>query len=313
MATSSALPQPRPRKTSAANQLVTILSGPLPELPDAKVAEVAAELRRMRSDYAVAVWRHPGWCDLVGWVLRQVPTCDPTLAAVHAVRNADRAASDPDYARCLAAYVRQIARGCSTEVAPAQVEELTWDPPEEPCSGPRATASLVTEAGELLRLAGIAVTGRAWELIAPSIDIAVDWWDALASRSGEVGENLVVAARQSERTTGSDRLRANFDGPSARPLVALLVGGDQQGRWAREASGSEAGLLYWSLLSRRASAAGGRPPTPPAPVRRAWATHLAWIHRTLEPEPAGGEIPHGSDRAACTESDKAAQGVSTTS
>jgi len=286
MATSQNLPRPRPRKESPAKQLARILSGPLPELPEAKVAVVAAELRRMRSDRAVAVWQHPGWIELVGWIIRQVAASDPTLAAVHAVRNAGRAVKDPDYARCLAAYLRQVARSCSTEPAPSPAEELTWDPPEDPCSGPPATESLASEAAGLLEGAGITVTANTWDLIAPSIDIAVDWWANLSSRTGQVGTDLLVAARDSERITDGERLRANFDGPTARPLVALLVGGDQQGRWARASSGREAGLLYWALLVRDATMTGGPPPEPPVPVRRAWATLVAWIHRAMGPTAA---------------------------
>lgn len=283
MATSQNLPRPRPRKASPAKHLAMILSGPLPELPDAKVAEVASELRRMRSERAAAVWRHPGWIELVGWVIRQVPASDPTLAAVHAVRNANRTAVDPDYARCLASYLRQVARSRSTELAPSEAEDLTWDPPEDASSGPRTTDSLAAEAARLLEAVGIPLTVSAWDLIAPSIDIAVDWWEALATRTGMVGADLIAAARDSERITNEDRLRANFDGPAARPLVALLVGGDQQGRWARERCGREAGLLYWALLARNARRAGGLPPEPPEPVRRAWARLVAWIERAIDP------------------------------
>src|SRR5579875_288152 len=95
-------------QTNSVEQLVAILAGPLPSLPPGEASVAAAELRRMRSGQAVAVWRHPGWGALVDWIVRAAPECDPTIAAVHAVRNRERALADADYARSLAGYVRRI-------------------------------------------------------------------------------------------------------------------------------------------------------------------------------------------------------------
>jgi hypothetical protein len=242
----------------------------------------------MKSNRAIEVWRHDGWGAVVGWIVRRVPDCDPTIAAVHAICNAAKAASDPGYARCLAGYVRQIAQRSSVDGAfrRERLEELAWDPPEPPSKPARPTDSLATVAAAMLSAAGVRVSGPAWGLIAPSIDVAVDWWDSLAARTGLVGDDLVVASRESMQTTGNHRLRANFDGPTARPLVALLVGGDQQGRWARRAARVEAGLLYWSLQARNASGRGESLPAPPAPVCRAWATHVEWIEHAIDPTTA---------------------------
>lgn len=282
MAFTQALPRSVSR-TIAADELAGILAGPLPDLPPGETAEVAAELRRMQTARAVAVWRHPGWAAVVGWIVGRVPDCDPTIAAVHAVRNGQTAAQDPRYARSLAAYVRQIAHHSPLEARPKvrRVQELTWDPPEPAVTEERPEMSLVDDANELLSAAGITPTERSGSLIAASVDIAVDWWDGFASRTGLVGHELVVASRQSPRVTGTQRLRANFDGPTARPLVALLVGGDQRGRWARQAAGTEAGLLYWSLLIRHSRDRCESAPLPPTPVRRAWATHVEWIDRAI--------------------------------
>lgn len=272
-------------------RLVTILSGSLPELPSDEVHRVAAELRMMTSERAAEVWRHPGWAAVVSWIHQWVPECDPTIAAVHAVRNAERASMDPKYARSLASYVRQIAHRSSVEERrrDRQTEELTWDPEEPPRGPARPIDSLADDAAGLLSACGLTVSEAAWRLIGPSIDLAVDWWDDLAVRTGRVGLDLVVAARHSKQMSGEQRLRARFDGPAARALVALLLGGDQQGRRARRAAGTEAGLVYWSVLARRASTRHESRPVPPAPIRRAWATHIGGIEQTIEPSgPAVG-------------------------
>ena len=282
MAFTQALSRSLPAPTKSAEELVTILAAPLPALPSGDTADAAAELRRMHSSCAVEVWRHPGWAQLVDWIVRRVPDCDPTTAAVHAVRNRERAVSDPDYARSLAGYVRQIAHRSAEEGRKAQrVQELTWDPPQPPVERLRPTESLVAETASLLSVAGVRPSEESWNLINAGVDTAVDWWDGLAARTGLVGDELVRAARRSRQTTGNQRLRANFDGPTARPLVALLVGGDQRGRSARQAAGVEAGLLYWSMLVRRADTQGGAAPIPPAPIRRAWATHVDSIERAI--------------------------------
>ena len=238
----------------------------------------------MRSDQAVTIWRHPGWCQLVGWVLHGVPDCDPTAAAVHGVRKANRAVNDPSYARSLSGYLRQVALHDSVDRPGAsRLEELTWDPPAPGIVAARPHSSLSEDTARLLKTSGVHLPNRAWAVIAPSVDIAIDWWDGLASRTGLVGEDLVAAARQPSHTrTEGWRLRTNFEGPTARPLVALLVGGDQQGRRVREVAGVESGLLYWSLLARRAAALGRPSPVPPPAVRRAWATTISWIDQALD-------------------------------
>lgn len=279
---------------------MSILSGPLPVLPPGEASGVAAELRRMRSSRAIAVWRHPGWADLVGWIVRRVPECDPTIAAVHAIRNRERALADRAYARSLVGYVRRIAQRSMADPAPdpGRTEELTWDPPEPPVEFARPTESLAAEANRLLSVAGVRPSDRSWSLIAAGVDVAVDWWDGLAVRTGLVGDELVVAARQSWRTTGNRRLRANFDGPTARPLVALLIGGDQRGRAARRAAGVEAGLLYWSLLLRHADGQGQTAPVPAPPICRAWSTHVAAIERAVTSNGSAAEPDIGPTIAA---------------
>lgn len=270
---------------SASFGLAEILSGPLPSLPAGAVPDVAAVLRGMSSSKAAAVWRHPGWGDLVGWIHRRVPDCDPTVAAVHAVRNAAQARKDPEYARILAGYLVRVALSSTSEPrVDIRTEELTWDPPMPPATY-RRTDSLADDARRLLSGAGIVISDAVWSVLAPSIDIAVDWWDALASRTGLAGDELVAAARQQNQTTTNWRLSGQFDGPAARPLVALLVGGDHKGRRAREATGVEAGLLYWSLRVR-ATRPGADLPTPPTPIVRAWATNIGWIRRSVEGNPA---------------------------
>ena len=162
-----------------------------------------------------------------------------------------------------------------------RVDELTWDPPE-PSGTARRTDSLADEATSLLVAAGIPVSETVNGILGPGVDIAIDWWDALASRTGLVGDELVAAARLPRQTTGSWRLSGQFDGPAARHLVALLVGGDLRGRHARAASGVEAGLLYWSLRARLARSLGEQLPVPPTPIVRAWATNIAWIQRSID-------------------------------
>lgn len=281
-------------------QLRDILSLPLPVLPSGSVWEVAVELRAMQTRRAVTVWLHPGWEAIVGWILRRTPDCDPTVAAVHAVRNADRVRSDPDYARCLAGYMQHVARRLPIEERRAahRTVELTWEPADEPVGFDRPTASLAGEVEQLLAAAGIRIGASVRELIGPAVDVAVDWWDGLAIRTGLVGEDLLEAARRSDGITASQRLASHFEGPAARPLVALLTGGDQKGRQARRASGSEAGLLYWALLARHASDRGDPLPLPPVAVRRAWATHLKLIEDVTSEGTAAVDMASGPTVAA---------------
>ena len=285
MATAQALPQLEVRRPpTAAGELASILAGPLPALPPGDVAKVSAELRAMSSRDAGDVWRHPGWSALIGWILGRCPECDPITAAVHAIRNAARAVDDAGYAVSLARYVRRIAENSAVDRPPAsEMIELTWDLPEPEHRFPCTSTSLAVEAADLLRAVRVVVSQPAWEVIVPSIDIAVDWWDTLASRTGLAGDALVAVARQTNRITVDWRLRAHFEGPAARPLVALLMGGDNIGRWARRDAGTEIGLVYWSLLGRRANLAGEIPPVPPAPVARGWATSIQWVEKVVDP------------------------------
>ena len=281
-------------------QLRELLSRPLPVLPTGSVWEVAVELRAMQTRRAVTVWMHPGWAAVVGWILRRDPDCDPTVAAVHAVRNAERARSDPDYARGLAGYMQHVARRRPLEerrVAHRTVT-LTWEPPDEPVGLDRPTASLAGEVEQLLEAAGIRIGDSVRELIGPAVDVAVDWWDALATRTGLVGEDLLEATRRSDGITAGQRLASHFEGPAARPLVALLTGGDQKGRQARRASGTEAGLLFWALLARHACERGDPLPDPPVAVRRAWATHLKLIDDVISQGAAAVNVGAGPTVAA---------------
>jgi hypothetical protein len=206
---------------------------------------------------------------------------------------------DAGYAVSLARYVRRIAENSTLDrESTTEMVELTWDPPEPEQRTGRVSSSLAVEAAELLQSAGIPVSQPTWEMIAPSIDIAVDWWDVLAGRTGLAGDELVAAARQTNRTTVDWRLRAHFEGPAARPLVALLMGGDNVGRWARRDSGSEVGLVYWSLLVRRALLAGEIPPVPSAPVVRAWATSIQWVEKVVDPVGKSVDIRIGPISAA---------------
>ncbi len=288
------------RPEIAGEQLREILSRPLPVLPSGSVWEVARELRAMQTRRAVTVWVHPGWTAVVGWILRRTPDCDPTVAAVHAVRNAERARSDPDYARCLAGYLRHVARRRSIEDRRAahRTVELTWEPADETVRPDRLTASLAGEVNQLLEAGGIPIGDSVRDLIGSAVDVAVDWWDALATRTGLVGEELLEAARRSDGITASQRLASHFEGPAARPLVALFTGGDQKGRQARRTSGTEAGLLYWALLARQAGECGAPLPDPPVAVRRAWATHLRLIEDVTSPGAAAVTVGAGPTVAA---------------
>jgi hypothetical protein len=285
MATADALPQSQPvQPGTAAGELAAILAGSLPVLPTGGVGDVAAELRAMSSEAARAVWVHPGWAALVDWILRRVPDCDPTTAAVHAVRNATHTRVDQRYAVSLARYLKRIAEGCSLDrLWVTDTAVLTWDPPEPEHAVPAPSMSLALEAGRLLASVGVEVSRPAWALVAASVDIAVDWWNGLAERTGLEGDDLIQAARRSNRMPGDWRLRSHFDGPAARPLVALLVGGDQMGRQARRQAGMEVGLVYWALLARQADQGGQTPPVPPAPVARAWATSIGWVEKAVAP------------------------------
>lgn len=285
MATSPVLTWSRQERLGAARELAEILSGPLPVLPPGRVTDIAHELRQMATERAAGIWRNPGWGSVVGWVVRRVPDCDPTLAAVHAVRRAPL--GDPGRAEALrlAGFLLRVASHSPIERVPPQGPlPLLWDPPEPEPGCRRDGASVCVEAAELLHTVGIKVSPEGWRSISIGIDVAVDWWADLASQGGFSGETLLVAARDAEHTTERWRLRRHFEGPAARPLVALLVGGDQWGRRAREAAGREAGLVYWALLARRARAMGEPFPAPPSAVVRAWTTTIGLVEKGMAPE-----------------------------
>jgi hypothetical protein len=300
MATARALPESQSvLPGTAPDELAAILVGSLPVLPAGGVGDVAAELRAMSSETARAVWAHPGWAELVGWILRRVPDCDPTTAAVHAVRKATHTRVDDRYTVSLARYVKRVAEGCSLDrLWVTDMAELTWDPPEPERAAPAPSTSLALEAGRLLASVGVEVSRPAWDLIAASVDIAVDWWNGLAERTGLEGDDLIQAARRSNRMPGDWRLRSHFDGPAARPLVALLVGGDQMGRQARNHAGAEVGLVYWALLARHADQCGQTPPVPPAPIVRAWATSIGWVEKAVVLSANGSGVAMGPIAAA---------------
>jgi hypothetical protein len=284
MATSPNLNPPTQCTRAAADRLAEILSGPLPVLPPGRIAEVATEVRQLESDAAVAIWRHPGWAELVGWIARQVPDCDPTVPALHAVRHRSAFAGTGTDTSRLAQVVLRVARRSPLDPWPRRFGRLSCELPEPTDTRPPVrTDSLVPQAAVLLNRAGVRPGPETWACISESIDIAVDWWAGLASQTGMTGPDLLAAARATHRVNGKLRLRRHFDGPVARPLVALLVGGDQWGRRARETSGSEAGLLYWAALTRMAHQTGRADPIPPEPVVRAWATTVALVERAVMP------------------------------
>jgi hypothetical protein len=155
---------------------------------------------------------------------------------------------------------------------------LDWDPVDTP-PAPTGWDSLVGEVAELFRRCGVTPSPQAWETITAAIDIAADWWADFASYSGLAGDRLVTAARDSAGMSSDWRLRRHLQGPAGRPLVALLLGGDQWGRRARGDCGCEASLILWALEVRRSRRAGQPDPTPPSPVVRAWATTVALIDK----------------------------------
>lgn len=261
------------------DELSEILRGPLPALPGCDTHSAAGRLRRVCGREAVAVWRHPTWGALVGWIGRLVPDADPVAPAVAAIRRAgDLAPAD------LARYVLAAARHSTTirdpssiPLSDATVEELA----ESPLARRAGEDSLWREARELLDAAGVTLTSPMVETVAASIDIAVDWWDRFAERSGLTGDALVHAVRHSAGVSKARRLRSLFDGPQARPLVTLLLGDGQLGRRVRETAGVEAGLVYWALAARHAERVGVTRPQPPSAVTAGWAAMLGLVQRAL--------------------------------
>jgi hypothetical protein len=261
----------------AIDLLIEALSGPLPSLPAGSVAAVAAELRRMESPQARAVWVHPGWARTYAWVASMVPDADPVVPTVHALRRAPSVRANPASVDDVARLVVAIARRAASEQGRTE-RTLACDPVDErPIGEAVSDSSVVPEARALLDAAGIEVSSAVWALVSATIDIAVDWWDAFANQSTLCGAALVAAARDSANLSSERRLRSYLDGPVGRPLVALLLGGDQWGRAARRSSGQEASLVLWALATRRAAAVGCDAPVVPAGVARAWSVTLALV------------------------------------
>lgn len=259
----------------AGSELAAILDHGLPVLPGSDVPTAARQLRRLSGAQAAAVWRHPTWGELVSWIGRQAPEADPVAPAVAAITHARAPAGR------LSAYVLATARASAVIQRPcwqvplsdAEAERL----PAPPLATRSADDSLWREARVLLESAGMRLSVRAQETVSMSIDIAVDWWDQFAERTGLTGEALVHASRYSRSLDERRRLQSLFDGSQARPLVTLLLGGGQAGRRVREASGVEAGLLYWALAVRHADRSAVPPPVPPPEVTASWAAMLALL------------------------------------
>ena len=246
----------------------------------------------MESERAIQIWRHHGWGGVVGWIVERVPSCDPTVAAVHAVRRAPAIQGDGDEAFRLAEFLLRPARRSPAERWPRNTESLRPDPiVQPPCSPVPVSASLWTEAEQMLTTAGITLDEITRRLISESIDIAVDWWAEFSDQAGATGNALLTEARTTDRINGRVRLRSRFSGAAGRPLVALLMGGDQRARRAREVSGMEAGLIFWALLTRRARTAGRPIPQPPVAVTRAWSMTVAQIEALTRPGGAQSQRP----------------------
>jgi hypothetical protein len=139
------------------------------------------------------------------------------------------------------------------------------------------------------------MTEKTWEVVSAGVDIAVDWLDEFASSSGLVGEELFASARQAQALPSGHRLRAHFRGPQGRPLVALLLGGDQWGAAARRSASCEISLVLWALKLRHAREAREPEPGPPAPVTRAWSTTTRLIEEVVT---ADKSLPRPDNEAA---------------
>ena len=282
-------------RPSSLSELNGILLGPLPTLPGGGVARVAAELRRMETPEARAIWRHEGWAELVGWIVRRVPDCDPVVPAIHALRQASVAVSDPTdpsvARRVLAIARRSPADRCGTD------RPLGDDPAEVADPVDRRGESLAGEVADLLGMAGIRPSPEARQVISAAVDVAADWWDGFACHTGLLGADLVAAARDAAGMSSEWRLRRYQAGTAGRPLVALLLSGDQWGLAARRACGQEASLVLWALLARRARRTSAPDPVPPPAVIRAWKSTLQLIETALPPS-AGDTAATGPTAAA---------------
>lgn len=266
-------------RSSSVSELNSILVGPLPTLPDGGVGRVAAELRRMETPEAQAIWRHDGWAELVGWIVRRVPDCDPVVPAIHALRQAPVAAADPGDPS-VARRIVSIARRSPADRSGTDLP-LDDEPAERPHAVGRQGESLAGEVTDLFRAAGVQLSAEAREVILVAVDVAADWWDGFASHTGLIGSALVTAARDAAGMSSEWRLRRYQAGAVGRPLVALLLGGDQWGRAARRACGQEASLVLWALMVRRARRADTPDPVPAAAVVRAWMSTLRLIEAAL--------------------------------
>jgi hypothetical protein len=231
---------------------------------------LAHEVREVRTHYARVLWRHPTWAALYGWFVVVTPDCDPVLPALHAIREARIGHPSPP--------VERIARR-ATSIAHKNPRNRCWDEaelwpqvPVPPAQTPNAPRSIVPEVAELFRRAGISPADAAWDAISTGVDIGIDWLDEFASNSKLRGDKLIAAARDARAIPSRQRLRAHFYQAEGRPLVALLLGGDQWGSVARLAAGCEASLLLWALKLRHANEVGEPEPVPPPPVVKAWAT-----------------------------------------
>ena len=261
------------------NQLALILGSPLPQLPQKSIATLARELREVSTPGARNTWVHPGWADVVQWVTHNVPDCDPVVPAIHAVRLAEQIRTKEVTPARVANYVLCAAKSSHRDQSLNHMS-LNWDPPYIEESRPRSH-SLSQEASELLKQNRIVLSGDAWKQVSEGIDIAVDWLDGFTSRSKLSGSNIFSSARNSEAMSSEVRLRRYFSGPTSRPLVSLLLGGDQWGSLARKASGNEASLVLWSLNLRRSRDTSGDDVIPPAPVIRAWRTTTNLIEKAV--------------------------------
>lgn len=271
------------------DDLRRILSGPLPGLPRGRVAMVARDLRTVATPAARRVWCHPGWAAIIEWVSERKPGCDPVVPAIHAIRRADRATRSRGDAVSVATYVLRVADSYR-QIRPRRREvPMRLDVAEREEPEPSRSRSLSVEASQLLGREGIRMSGPTWELVSDGIDIAVDWWLDVSRSSGLVGKKLVdTVTGDSSNLSSGRRLRQYFEGPFGRPLVALLLGGDQLGSAAQRSAGTRPSLVLAAMEARLATDSGQPVTRPAPPVIRAWRTAISRID-TL----AGQSTGHG--------------------
>ncbi|NNN21654.1 MAG: hypothetical protein HKL80_06595 [Acidimicrobiales bacterium] len=261
------------------SRLALILGNPLPELPRENIISFARELRKISTTRACNTWVHPGWAEVVQWITKNVPGCDPVVPAIHAVRLAEQVRTNEVSTYRAANYVlsaaRRSLRGQNSKDLPLSEDIASIDE-----SRPNPT-SLSEEASELFRKNGIVVGNQTWQLVSEGIDIAVDWLDDFSTRNNLTGCSIFSTARDSESLSSKTRLRKYFSGQASKPLVSLLLGGDQWGTLARKSCGNEASLVLWSLGLRRSRQVGDEYQNPPAPVVRAWRTTTELIERVI--------------------------------